>query len=152
MGDFFGSIYCWFEDFFGVELANYLWGDTSLEQLDNMFIGIGLSMIILTPVMVVLYYYVIDHPRLSNCFGWIIFLFVNALLNFFIGWQWVLKDFYEGKMVGKDLITGRIVDLPIDTGNIVAFGFTNALISIIAFIIISFIVKWWSTNSSHVPF
>lgn len=26
MGEFFGSIYCWFEEFFGLDLANYLWG------------------------------------------------------------------------------------------------------------------------------
>lgn len=24
MGEFFGSIYCWFEDFFGLELAEYM--------------------------------------------------------------------------------------------------------------------------------
>ena len=29
MGEFFGSIYCWFEDVFGLELANYLWGNVS---------------------------------------------------------------------------------------------------------------------------
>ena len=29
MGEFFGSIYCWFEEFFGLDLANYLWGESS---------------------------------------------------------------------------------------------------------------------------
>ena len=45
MSEFFGSIYCWLEDFFGIELAEYLWGESSPEQLSNMFIGIGLSKI-----------------------------------------------------------------------------------------------------------
>ena len=39
MGQFFGSIYCWFEDFFGLELANYMWGLASPEQTTNLFIG-----------------------------------------------------------------------------------------------------------------
>lgn len=42
MGEFFGSIYCWLEDFFGIELAEYLWGESAPEQLSNMYIGIGL--------------------------------------------------------------------------------------------------------------
>lgn len=29
MGEFFGSIYCWFEDFFGLELSEYMWGSSS---------------------------------------------------------------------------------------------------------------------------
>ena len=35
MSEFFGSIYCWLEDFFGIELAEYLWGESSPEQLSN---------------------------------------------------------------------------------------------------------------------
>ena len=36
MGEFFGSVYCWFEDVFGLELANYLWGNLSPDQQTNM--------------------------------------------------------------------------------------------------------------------
>ena len=32
MGEFFGSIYCWFEEFFGLDLANYLWGESAPQQ------------------------------------------------------------------------------------------------------------------------
>ena len=46
MGEFFGSLYCsLFEDFFGLPLADYLWGTSGSTQVSNMFIGIGLSMI-----------------------------------------------------------------------------------------------------------
>lgn len=152
MGEFFGSIYCWLEDFFNVELANYLWGESSSSQASNMFIGIGLTMLITTLLVAVIYYYVIDHPKISNWWGWSIFLGVNALLNFVIGWQWVLKDFYAGKMVMKDSVTGKDVDLPIDYSDILAFGVTNMLDAIIAFVIISYVIKWWSTNSSNAPF
>ena len=69
MGEFFGSIYCWFEDFFGIDLANYLWGESSLAQTTNMFIGIGLTMFLISLALVVVYYYVVDHPRISNWWG-----------------------------------------------------------------------------------
>lgn len=152
MGEFFGSIYCWLEDFFGLELANYLWGQTSPEQMSNMYIGIGISMLIISIAVAVCYYYIINHPRLNNWWGWLIFLIVNAVINFVVGWQWVLKDYYEGHMVKKDAATGKIVDLPIQTDDILAFGVTNMIDAIIVFIVISYIIKWWSTNCSRAPY
>lgn len=152
MGEIFGSIYCWFEDFFGLELADYLWGVASPVQQGNMFIGIGLSMLGITLFIAVAFYYLIDHPRLHNWWGWGIFMGINAFVNFIVGWQWVLKDYYNGKLVAKSPITGKIEDLAISTSDILAFGVTNMLDSIIAFIIISYVIKWWSTNCSHAPF
>jgi len=62
MGEFFGSLYCsLFEDFFGMPLADYLWGTSGATQVSNMFIGIGLSMIGISLFMCVCYYY----PRSS---------------------------------------------------------------------------------------
>ena len=152
MGDFFGSIYCWLEDLFGLELANYLWGESSPEQQSNMFIGIGFSMLAISLIVVVVYYYIVNHPRLNNWWGWCIFLGANALINFIVGWQWVLKDFYDGLMVKNDVTTGNMIDLPINEGNILAFGTTNMIDSIIAFVIFSYLFKWWSTNCSRAPF
>ena len=152
VGEFFGSIYCWLEDFFGLELADYLWGESAMEQTGNMYIGIGLTMLFVSLAMVVLYYYVIDHPKLSNWWGWLCFGAVNAVINFVIGWQWVLKDYYAGKMVAEDTATGQVVDLRIDPSDILSFGVVNMIDSILAFVIISYIIKWWSTNSSHAPF
>lgn len=152
MGEFFGSIYCWFEDFFGLDLANYLWGEASVSQDTNMFIGIGLTMLLVSLAIVVTYYYVINHPRLNNWWGWLIFFGINALANFLIGWQWVLKDYYAGKMVETDKVTGKLVDLSIDESDILAFGVSDMIIGMLAFILISYLIKWWSTNCSRAPF
>ena len=152
MGEFFGSIYCWLEEFFSIELADYLWGQSSPLQMGNMFIGIGLSMICISFVMVVCYYYLVNHPRLANWWGWLIFLAVYAVVNFIVGWQWVLKDYYNGLMVKEDKVTGTMVRLPINDSDILAFGVTNMIDSILAFILISYIIKWWSTNARHAPF
>lgn len=152
MGEFFGSIYCIFEDFFGLDLAEYMWGSSSPLSQTNSFIGVGLWMFGISLAMVLLYYYVVNHPRLNNWWGWLIFLVVNAVINFIVGWQWVLKDFYDSKMVTVDPSTNLQVPLNIGETEILCFGVSNMLLSIAAFIIFSFITKWWSTNCSRSPF
>ncbi len=152
MDQFFGSIYCWLEDFFGLPLADYLWGVSSSRQTSVMFIGIGLSMVVISFVIVVLYYYIVNHPRLNNWWGWTIFLGVNAIINFVVGWQWVLKDYYDGLMVKLDPASGKEIDLDIFPSDITAFGVTNMINSMIAFLVFSYIIKWWSTNCSRAPF
>ena len=152
MGEFFGSIYCWFEEFFGIELANYLWGESSLLSQTNSFIGIGWSMFGISFAMVLIYYYVINHPQLNHWRGWIIFLVINGIINFIVGWQWVLKDYYDGKMITIDPATNLQMPLNIGESEIIYFGVSNMFISVIAFIVFSFILKWWSTNCSRAPF
>lgn len=152
MGEFFGSIYCWFEEFFGIELANYLWGESSLLSQTNSFIGIGWSMFGISFAMVLIYYYVINHPQLNHWWGWIIFLVINGIINFIVGWQWVLKDYYDGKMITIDPATNLQMPLNIGESEIIYFGVSNMFISVIASIVFSFILKWWSTNCSRAPF
>lgn len=152
MGEFFGSIYCIFEDFFGLELAEYLWGQASPESTTNSFIGIGFWMLGISLAMTLIYYYAVNHPNLCNWWGWGIFLLINAVINFIVGWQIVLRDYYDGLMVTIDPSTNMKVPLNIGESEILCFGVSNMIISIVAFIIFSFIVKWWSPNCSSAPF
>lgn len=152
MGDFFGSLYCIFEDFFGLELADYLWGQSSPDSTTNSFIGIGLWMLGISILTVLIYYYALNHPKLNNWWGWGIFLVINAIINFIVGWQIVLSDFYDGLMVRIDPSTNMNVPLNIGESEIICFGVSNMIISVFTFIIISFIVKWWSSNCSRAPF
>ena len=139
-------------EFFGIELANYLWGESSLLSQTNSFIGIGWSMFGISFAMVLIYYYVINHPQLNHWWGWIIFLVINGIINFIVGWQWVLKDYYDGKMITIDPATNLQMPLNIGESEIIYFGVSNMFISVIAFIVFSFILKWWSTNCSRAPF
>lgn len=134
MGEFFGSIYCWFEDFFGISLADYLWGQSSPLQMENMFIGIGLSMATISIVVAVIFYYIINHPRLNNWWGWGIFLVINSIINFFVGWQWVLKDYYAGNMIIINPSTNIEEPLPIQETDILCFGVSDMIISIVFFL------------------
>lgn len=152
MGEFFGSLYCIFEEFFGLALADYLWGTASPRSTDNSFIGIGLWMFSISFVVSLIYYYVVNHPKLNNWLGWGVFLAINAVINFLVGWQIVLGYYYDGLMVRLDPQTNTYVPLNIGESDILCFGVSNMFLSIIVFIIISFIVKWWSTNCSRAPF
>ena len=151
MGDFFGSIYCWFEDFFGLNLAEYMWGTTT-ESGENLFIGIGLWMIIISALVMALYYYIIDNPHWADWKGWGVLLLINMLIQFIVGWQWTMTDLNAGKMVTVDPQTNQTEALDIDASNCVCFGVSNMILSILVFVILSYAFRWWSKNSSHSPF
>lgn len=151
MGEFFGSIYCWLEEFFGLELADYLWGLLAPMQQGNMYIGIGLTMLGVSLLIAVTYYYIIDHPKLNHWWVWLLVLILNAVINFIIAWQWVLKDYYDGMMVSECAETGELIPLNITESDILAFATTNMFDAVIAFFIFSFIIKWWSRNT-NAPF
>lgn len=150
MGQFFGSIFCWFEEFFGLNLADYLWGVYSSNG-ENLFIGLGFWMFGISLLMVLTFYYIIDKPKLNNWWGWLIFLCINAGFNFIVGWQSVLSDKLEGLMTQQSSITGQEIPLDISDAQIAKFGVSDMLLSIIVFILFSFIFKWWSTNCSDAP-
>lgn len=152
MGEFFGSMYCVFEDLFGLELAEYLWGNSSPISINNQFIAIGFWMLGIALSIAIVYYYVVNHPRLCNWWGWSIFAVLTLIINFIVGWQWVLKDLYEGKMIKIDPVTNQEVSLDIFETDCIYFGFSNMILSFVAFFIISCIIKWWSSNCASAPF
>ena len=152
MGEFFGSMYCVFEDLFGLELADYLWGNSSPISINNQFIAIGFWMLGIALSIAIVYYYVINHPRLCNWWGWSIFAVLTLVINFIVGWQWVLKDLYEGKMIKIDPVTNQEVPLDIFETDCIYFGFSNMILSFVAFFIISCIIKWCSSNCASAPY
>ena len=148
MGEIFGSIYCFlFEDWFGLDLASYLWGEASPQQTTNMFISCGLWMLAITLVFNISYYFIIDHPKFAKWWGWCLFMLVGACLTFVVGWQITLRDFDAGLMISVD-------NKPLDIfpSDCFKFGIVNAILSMFFYCIFSVILKWRSTNSAHVPF
>lgn len=150
MGNFFGSLYCIFEDFFGLDLANYMWGQFATDQ-QNLFIGIGFWLFGITFLLAVVFYYVINKPSFGNFWAWLIACIVNAVANFAMGYYWTVSDYYAGLMVTNNPATGLEEQLPIDQSNCLCFGVSNALISIGLFFIVSLLIKNWS-NAKNAPF
>ena len=131
MNQFFSSLYCnLFEDLFGRDLAIYMGSHIAFMRIGNMFVATALTMMCVSLFVAVVYYYVIDHPRLACFQGWLIFAFICVITNILSGWLWI-KDIALGSSLG--------------------FGIANGLLSIPSFIILSFLCKWWSRNSSKIP-
>lgn len=151
MGQIFGSIYCWFEDFFGLDLANYMWGQTADDQTSNLFIGIGLWLIGISALTMIIFYYVINKPSFGNFWAWLVACIINTGLNFAMGYNWVVKDLYAGLMVATNPVTHLQEQLPIDKSDCLCFGVSNAILSIGLFFILSMLFKYWS-NAKNAPF
>lgn len=150
MGDFFGSLYCIFEDFFGLPLAEYMWGKYSPDET-NLYIGIGFWLIGITALIAVIFYYVINKPSLGNFWAWLVVCVINAVANFAMGYYWTVSDYYAGLMETINPATNMSEQLPIDESNCLCFGVSNALLSIGLFFIISMLIKNWS-NAKNAPF
>lgn len=151
MGQIFGSIYCWFEDFFGLDLANYMWGQTADDQTSNLFIGIGLWLIGISALTMIIFYYVINKPSFGNFWAWLVACIINTGLNFAMGYNWVVEDLYAGLMVATNPVTHLQEQLPIDQSDCLCFGVSNAILSIGLFFILSMLFKYWS-NAKNAPF
>lgn len=151
MGTLFGSIYSLFKDFYGLDLDNYMWGLTT-DGGSNHFIGIGLLTLLVAVVVAVLFYYVVDHPRLNRFVGWLPFMLLCGAASVAIGYLWTSADLNAGDMVSFDMATGQQVPLNVGESNCVSFGLANGVVSMVMFFIVSLIVKWRSTSCSHAPF
>ncbi|MCH5245256.1 MAG: hypothetical protein J1E84_02245 [Muribaculaceae bacterium] len=146
------GIYSIFSSLFGGTLDAYMQGTASGLQPDDMSAPILLASLAITAVTVVLFYFVINYPNFNNFAGWFVFLAINGLLNFLLGWRWVAFDFNDGKMVSVDPATGLHTPLPIFEDDLIMFGVSNAIVSVVAFTVLSYCLKWWSTNCSRAPF
>ena len=151
MGNFFGSLYCIFEDFFGLDLADYMWGQTADEQTSNLFIGIGYWLLGISALVAIVFYYVINKPRFGNIWAWLVVCILNAIINFLMGYYWTVSDLYEGLMVATNPKSGIQEQLPIEQSDCLCFGVSNAILSLGVFFLISIIIKNGS-NSKNAPF
>lgn len=152
-------MYCWFQSFFGEYMRDYLWGyncATGAFTELNKFNLIGLIALFVSLIVVILYYYIINHPKFSRWWSWLIMLGISGGINFLIGYLITRADYINGRipdclMFIKDE-NGQITSQLIWESNCVGVGIANIFISTMFFIIFSFILKWWSSAASHSPF
>lgn len=159
MENFFGQIYCWFQSFFGQDLSYYLWGYDPLTMAysnPNMYNLIGLVTLIISIIIVVVYYYIFAHPRYCRWWSWLITLGINGVIALFVGYGIVMNKYVNGYihdslMYQRDT-EGNILSVLIGESNCWGFGVANAFVSIMFFIVLTFLLKWWSKQAKHVPF
>jgi len=153
---FFETIYRWFISFFGSDLADYLSGFVcaTKEQEEgyfgsNHFLMYGFIALGVALAVVLIYYYVINHPRFNRRGSWLLMLLLVGVINFFVGALMTRGDLNAGN-IGECLVNSEKGGVSI--GDCWMFGLANFFVSVIFFIIFSVGLKWWSTNCKRTPF
>lgn len=157
MENLLGNMYCWFESFFGQNLGEHLWGfDGENYTLPIKFNTIGIIALCVSLVTVLCYYYLINHPRFSKWWSWLIVLVVNGIINLVIGYAICVSDYLDGNIADVLMYTrddnNEIVDSLISTGDCWGFGIANFFISTIFFFGFTLLCKWKSRNAKYSPF
>ncbi len=149
-------LYLLFNSFYDQNLELYLQGyDGSAFVLPLLYDTIGLTTVGASLFFVVFYYYGLNHPRFDRWWGWTIIGAVNAIACFFIGHLWTLSHYNNGS-IPQSLVyytnpSGNQIQV-INEASCLGFGISNMIISIIIFFVLSFMLKWWSSNCKHSPF
>ena len=117
----------------------------------RMELGIGISF-----VVVMFYYYILNHPRFCKWWSWLITLGVNSLIALFVGYGVVVNKYVNGYIHDSLMFQrdedGNILAVLIGDGHCWGFGVANIFVAMIFFVVLSFLLKWWSGNAKHVPF
>jgi hypothetical protein len=153
MRDFFAPIYELLQDLYGQFLGYHLYGYDCEFNITNqsLYALIGSLMIMISFVICILFYYAINHPRFNRWYHWLIMLVMNAGINFYIAYDITKSELDLGKIC-KDFVTDPQTNaIQIDATNCMGFGFDNAIIATLFFVLFSFIVRWWSRNCSTCP-
>lgn len=128
-----------------------LWGAAYFEGFSadmydiNAYAPIFIWMIVSIVFVNITYYYIVNNPRLSRWWHWMIFNLVISLLNFAIGW---------GISYGKlfDLYNAQNMDLPyFAMTEFFPFASICFCWTFVLFFIFSMIIKWGSSQCKHSP-
>ncbi len=133
MRDFFASLYEWFGliPFYSTDLGEHLRGFdiTCSDYLGTpLYVYIGWIMIGLTIFFYVLQYYIINSSGFNKRAHWWIVAFIIFLLNFLIAFIWSFNH-----LQASDYCNQLKISIP----DCVGFGFSNAIWSLILFLLIT---------------
>lgn len=134
---------------YGIPLYDHLngWDDslndynTSFYQFDAIF----LKMMGIVILVFLLYYYIINQPRLNRTWHWVIALLVVLFANFLFPYLQIMADIGEGFPHDQSLAND------INGTNAFLFGIYNSILSGIFFLLFTIFFRRWSKNCKHSP-
>ncbi len=135
MNDLFNTIYYYTNDFYSIELDNYMY-----ETVPG-YLHVGLVMVITTCILCGLYYYLFKPIRKQNL-GWFITAIVNAFINLGYALWYTITPLINNEINPSEEWT--YLDAAF-------FGVTDILWSFAFFVLFSLLIKWWSP-SKYAPF
>jgi hypothetical protein len=144
MGNFFEGIYLFFEDMIPYDIQNYIWPQSPIISQDNICGEIGVVMLAISLFWAIVCVLARKRICAKVILMWLTCLIINAVINFVLGWQWLLTDYYAGKMTIIDCCTNTLIPMNIEESDIINFGIVNMIISIIfynIFVLVLFVIK-----------
>lgn len=154
-----GNLYCWFQSFYGENLSEHFWGWEDATQSYTgqlVYNSVGLYTLLVSAIFMVLYYYVINHPRFCKPWHWGIVAIGNSLVALFLAYYRAISDYNNGKIAESLMYEfdadGEIIDELITTSNCWGFGVANMFVAFIFFFLLSLFFHWWSSNAKYSPF
>ncbi|NJY62540.1 hypothetical protein HC174_07175 [Salinimicrobium sp. CDJ15-81-2] len=135
-------------------VANFyeLWGGAYLgsfsdQMYDNdLYFSVAIYSILVALVLTIAYYYVIDRPGTAKISIWALNLLVGGILSTIIAYVSANNDLTEiFAAIGEPVPTSFSSDM-------LVFALINAMWTVLLMVLLSFILKWKSPNSSYVPF
>ena len=127
--------------------AFYFYNGFSQDMYNiNAYAPIFIWMIVSVVLVNIAYYYIVNSPRLSRWWHWLIFNIATSLLNFGIGW-----GISHGRLF--DLYNDQNMDLPYSAMT-EFFPFASICFcwTFVLFLVFSMMIKWWSSACKHSPF
>lgn len=128
-----------------------LWGLTNLGNFSNdmfnngFYLPIFIIMLVAIVVENLVFYYLVNHPRINRWYHWLLFNLGTGIINFVVTWV-VSHD----KMISFYAMQG--MESPHDWTNYFILSLMAFLWSFIFYFLFSFVIKWGSRNCKHTPF
>ena len=126
MQDFFSTIYI------------FLHGIQQDPRWDDVYLGTGVSLFVLSVIFSVLYYYILNRKSIVwySIPKWFLIMGILCLTMFLISLS----------------IASNTVELPFYRGEVISFGLINVLYAAILFALLPFLISWWSPRARYTPY
>jgi hypothetical protein len=126
------------------ELTNL--GNFSNDMFNNGFyLPIFIIMVATVVFVNIVFYYIVNHPRINRGYHWLLFNLGIGVVNFVVAWIVSYNKMYN-------FYAMQGMQSPYDWTNYLILSLIALLWSFVFYFLFSFIMKWGSRNCKHTPF
>lgn len=128
-----------------------LWGLTNLGNFSNdmfnngFYLPIFIIMVATVVFVNIVFYYIVNHPRINRGYHWLLFNIGIGVVNFVVAWVVSYNKMYN-------FYAMQGMQSPYDWTNYLILSLIALLWSFVFYFLFSFIMKWGSRNCKHTPF
>lgn len=105
---------------------------------------VAIMLLIVAPIITINFYYgIFNRPKFASIWVWLLNVIVASIIIFCCAFMQPTSDLRHSRYCK---------DLNFSTTDCMLFGFTAATYTLIACILVSLAIKWWSLNNKKIPF